>query len=129
MMSKTAAGRLHTKKVAQMMTTVLFMSDSCLLRLLYLSILGLSRVSLLVSSHMEMSSSDILRPGTDRELVKIGCFVNENIDAEIKINFSITHINILTPFIEGCFHHFAHPPISFCQTISTGQGMFKNLVS
>ena len=82
-MSNTAAGRLHTKNVAQMMTTVLFMSDSCLLRLLYLSILGLSSVSLLVSSHMEMSSSDILLPGTDKELVKIGCLDKENIEAEI----------------------------------------------
>ena len=88
--STTAAGRLQMKYEAQMMMTVLFMSDSCLLLRLNLSILGLSRVSLFVSSHMEMSSSDILLPGTDNELVNIGCWDTENKEAgEKEVNHEI----------------------------------------
>ena len=65
--STRQAGRWQMTKLTQMIITVMFMSPSCLLRLLLRSVWVLSSRSLVIS-HMEMSSSETLLgvSGTDR---------------------------------------------------------------
>ena len=66
--------------------TVLFMSDSCFLLRLLLSVLCLSRKSfpLFVNSNREMSSSEtLLEDGTDSELLKMDWLIPPSVGAEI----------------------------------------------
>ena len=81
-------GRLQTTKVPQMIMTVLFISDSCFLLRLLLSVLCLSRKSfpLFVSSYKEMSSSEtLLEDGTDKELLNIDWLIPPSFGAKKNI--------------------------------------------